>query len=610
VTKNNLLPFRSSVKAQSHLPGGAPNLGGWDEEDVDHSINITDKIVVQRDQAVKLLSLLVCEETKTPYVYYKRGVGLVDVSEGEGEALPPIKKGHLKALLSLAANFYRPTAKGTQEVSPPNEVIDAILDKPGGWDDIKELNRISPIPILLPDGTLIQDGYEPTTKVLVRLSPTLQDLPVLPNPTRDDAVAAVQRLLDHASGMNTSPSGRSVWLSLLLSLAGRTAIDGCVPGHGFDAAEAKAGKTTAVNLSNGLIFGEERDTEGVPKDDDEVDKRTPTWSCQPMVFWDNLDNGSDFGSANLDRLLTSTKNKTRLLGTSKSAAVDTSGTVFALTGVNLSFKGDTASRFILARLNTPLSRRYKFKPGNAYYAANQRQALTDAFTVLRAFIQAGKPQPQQVLEFNRFDGWNELIRGAILWLGLADPVGGEIEDTAEENRREALKALAKLWEKISNDAGKEFIASELGLMRMQLNSRYFDGSDEERQKIEDLEKLRNNLRGALSSILGKKIETHADAGYALKKLRDVTVDADASNYVRITVREYKKQKFYRLVAGVLPQVQTVQPAPTAPVPTPELIIAPLSSSVPSVVEEWPGSVEEDEPRTPTGPGGAPILSRR
>ena len=597
---NNVYPITGRVNSK----GGAPPVSRAADgtisaadgyNDIDHSINITDKIVAQRDRAVKLLALLVSEDTKLPYVYYKRGVGLVDVSESDGESLPPIRKGHLKALLSLAANFYRPTAKGTQEVSPPNEVIDAILDKPGGWDDIKELNRISSIPILLPDGTLIQDGYEPTTKVLVRLSPALQDLPVLPNPTRDDAVAAVQRLLDHASGMNTSPSGRSVWLSLLLSLAGRTAITGCVPGHGFDAAESKAGKTTAAQIGYGLVYGEKREVEGVPKDDAEVDKRTPMWSGQSLVFLDNLDNGQDFGSANFDRLLTSTKNKTRLLTTNKSAAVDTSGTVFALTGVNLSFKGDTASRFILARLNTPLNRRYKFVADDPYYAANQRQALIDAFTVLRAFIQAGKPQPQQVLEFNRFDSWNELIRGAILWLGLADPVGGEIEDTAEENRREALRALAQLWEKISNDVGKEFVASDLGLARTQLF-----GS-------EDLEKLRNNLRGALAAILGKKIETHADAGYALKKLRDVAVNADESCFVRISVREYKKQKFYRLVAGVLPHVTVAAtPAPLAPTPAP-------APAPPAVDDDdvWPDEDEdEDEPRTPTRPGGAPILSRR
>jgi putative DNA primase/helicase len=61
---------------------------------------------------------------------------------------------------------------------------------------------------------------------------------------------------------------------------------------------------------------------------------------------------------------------------------------------------------------------------------------------LKAYLLASdKPE----VEPWRFEEWNRLIRGAILWLGLPDPLGGLREAEAQDPEREALGAVLQAW---------------------------------------------------------------------------------------------------------------------------------------------------------------------
>jgi putative DNA primase/helicase len=74
----------------------------------------------------------------------------------------------------------------------------------------------------------------------------------------------------------------------------------------------------------------------------------------------------------------------------------------------------------------PELRRFQTHPISMAKAKRGRY-LVAALTVLRAYHVAGRPgQPDPL---GSFEDWSSWVRGALLWLGHADPV-----DTIEESR--------------------------------------------------------------------------------------------------------------------------------------------------------------------------------
>jgi hypothetical protein len=72
-------------------------------------------------------------------------------------------------------------------------------------------------------------------------------------------------------------------------------------------------------------------------------------------------------------------------------------------------------------------------PVDTVLAARGRY-IADALTVCRAYIAAGRPTAAPAL--GSFEGWSNLVRSALIWLGEADPV-----DTMAAARREDPRLL-------------------------------------------------------------------------------------------------------------------------------------------------------------------------
>lgn len=521
----------SKSERKENLPGGAPRIPTgpkrpivvvenpfatvqYRDENPDYpTIDTTGPIFEQNEGALKALAL-------QPDVYKKAGTGLVYVLDGH---IHLMKRGVLRDRLSRICCFEKPAKRGADNAMPPREVLDYFTDSPD-LPGMRELIRISSIPIMRADGTLFRSGYDAETKILVELAPDLVDITVPEHPTKGQAIDAAKRLKHLMGGVRTDEQGRSVLLSLNLSLAGRGAITGPCPAHVFDAAEAEAGKTYAARAPYGAVYGKECIIDPIPQQSPDWAKSTPKWSNQAMVLFDNIKTGSSFGCADFDRIVTSMKESTRKLTTHDGIDSDLSGTVFSATGINLTYEAETRSRCIVARLMKLPRKASDSPPDDAFYLAHRRQALTDSFTILRAYIVAGKPA--QAGKHIRFDAWRKLVQGAILWLGFADPVGAGSFDMAVENKHSAITALIELVLHLYKTISKEFKTSELEL---EPNPAY--GSVE-------TDKLRNRARNALGQLLGRKVVTNEDVGYALNKLRDVDVEVDAPYHCRLLGMDY------------------------------------------------------------------------
>jgi hypothetical protein len=75
--------------------------------------------------------------------------------------------------------------------------------------------------------------------------------------------------------------------------------------------------------------------------------------------------------------------------------------------------------------------------------AERPRLVTSALTILRAFHIAGRPS--SACPFGSFDGWSELVRGALLWLDCADPVDSIEAERATDPKLADLAAVMERW---------------------------------------------------------------------------------------------------------------------------------------------------------------------
>ena len=90
-------------------------------------------------------------------------------------------------------------------------------------------------------------------------------------------------------------------------------------------------------------------------------------------------------------------------------------------GNNLTFAGDVARRVVVCRLDAqmerPDARAFNFDVHDEVLV--HRPALVVAgLTILRAYVVAGRPE--KLTPMGSFTDW-DLIRGALVWLGMTDP---------------------------------------------------------------------------------------------------------------------------------------------------------------------------------------------
>jgi putative DNA primase/helicase len=147
-------------------------------------------------------------------------------------------------------------------------------------------------------------------------------------------------------------------------------------------------------------------------------------------------------------MLSQTRVKTRILGQSSMPEM-TAGQFITATGNNLTLVGDITRRAILCRLDARHERpelRVFDRDPVALAKARRPEYVAAILTLLHAYNVAGRPGKPAPL--GSFGEWSDLVRGAILWLGCADPVDSmELLREADPRRRE-LETAVSHWRDI------------------------------------------------------------------------------------------------------------------------------------------------------------------
>lgn len=376
---------------------------------------------------------------------YARGNALVqeviEVGHG-GSRLRAVERAYLPELLSQHIRFVskkvdRNGSEEEKDVPPPFDAYAPVFARP--CHPIREVGMVVEHPVMLKDGRILSEsGYDPASGVLVRMPdgfslPTGQEFP-----TREDATAAAARVLDlfaefplkdandddPPDGKARGSHSRAAIFALLVTVIARPAISGPTPFFLVDKNSPAAGGTLILKTWGTILTGREFPASSYPGGgSDEMRKIITCWATEA---WEvaNLDNiDDDLGGAHLCRAITATWWTDRLLTVSKTYTGPLN-TVQIGSAINARLITEMPRRVVRIGIETkhahPEERtgfRYDL---TTYPLSHRRQLLADVVTVLRAWVQAGRPS-FPMTGFASFESWSELVRNVCLFAGLADP---------------------------------------------------------------------------------------------------------------------------------------------------------------------------------------------
>jgi putative DNA primase/helicase len=389
-----------------------------------------------------------------------RHVRFVDSPPGVGEATVSTED---PAAASGLAEGSRPKKRRKVVQKSAPKYLAQLFAKCGRWSNIPKLNGLMSSPFMRPDGTIMNEpGHDPLSGYML-LDNGLRPVVVPENPTADDVARAAALLRELVTDFPFEGEAHfSAWLATLLTAAARPAIDGPVPMLWVDANRRGTGKSKLGRLI-GIITSGGKPTElSWTKDEKEMESRIASLlgGGDNYAVFDNA--SGTIRNPVMERFLTSHAFDFRRFHRQELVKMP-NRTTLAITGNNLTLRGDLSRRVIRCRLVTPMEcpeTRDGFQHADieAYAEANQAELLTAALTILRAHAFAGfaacpvrRTREDGVVEecgarpVGSFNDWDRVIRHAILRAGLADPMVTQDEAREEDEDDVKLTALLSAW---------------------------------------------------------------------------------------------------------------------------------------------------------------------
>lgn len=365
-------------------------------------------------------------------------------------SLVPLNGDSLFYLVSRHVLFRKLNEEGEwKPTGVPREAINVVLRSPALWAEIPHISRVVTSPYLKMDGTIATPGYDPA--MAMAYLPDANYVPVDGQVSQEDARRAAQRLLDLVEDFPfAGEEHKASWLALVLTFFAHQAHNGKEPFFLIEANTPGSGKGLLAEVALQLAYGTPPAATQIQWDaDEEMEKRIVglLMEKRPVVFADNI--SGVLGGELFDLLITGQVYSGRVLGSNnmKQLPIDLT---WVGTGNNAILKGDAARRVSYCRLESPLEHPelrtgFKFPDLMGHVRERRVDYVRDALTILRGYHQAGRP-PQAMEPWGSFEKWSQLVRGAVMWVGLPDPKTANrampaSADTTRDAAVEVLKAM-------------------------------------------------------------------------------------------------------------------------------------------------------------------------
>ena len=396
--------------------------------------------------------------------------------------------------LAVSACFekYDARAKDYVTTDPPMAIVKTLQQRTGRLK-FPILTGVINAPTMRADGSILDaPGYDAGTGLL--FDPAGVEFPAIPmSPTRADAQKALALLGELIESFPfVAEQDRSVALSAILTACIRRSLP-TSPLHAFTAPVAGSGKSKLVDIASVIATGHEASVMAQGQTEEELEKRLGSMllAGDSLIAIDNCERA--LGGEFLCQILTQSVVRTRILGESRAPEIST-GAFVAATGNNLVLVGDLTRRALLCRLDPkverPETRVFDWEP-IAVAKSNRAKYVGAALTVLRAFHVAGRPGAPSPL--GSFEGWSDLVCGALLWLGCANPIESMDELRKADPRLDDITAVIAQWRLVMGDE-RVTVAEVIG-QATETRSNGYDGGRPEF--------VRPDFREALLAIAGQ-----------------------------------------------------------------------------------------------------------
>ncbi|MDO8795202.1 MAG: hypothetical protein Q7J25_11340 [Vicinamibacterales bacterium] len=365
--------------------------------------------------------------------------------EAGSTMLVSVREAWLLEQLARRLKWFRYN-EATDQLAPadPYPIYARTLLSRGEWR-FPVLRGVVTAPTLARDGRIISEpGFDVASGLLVDIAPgTFPPVPLAP--TKADARKALEHL---AIPLRKFPfvddAAKAVALSALLTGLVRVSLR-TAPLHGYDAPTAGTGKSLLAEMVGLLATGNRPPALSQGKSEEEDEKRLSTilFAGDPVIHIDNCERpiSGDF----LCSMLTQELLQARILGLSERRVLPSTALVLA-SGNNLTLAGDASRRSVICRLDAqmerPDTRAFDFDC-HAEVLASRPELVVAGLTILRAYHLAGRPE--KLTPMGSFTDW-EWVRGALVWLGCADPADTRSAILDSDPRRDELTTVMNLWE--------------------------------------------------------------------------------------------------------------------------------------------------------------------
>lgn len=423
--------------------------------EADRDADVQKGILVQGGKLTEIVNRVETSLLTTP-IYQRAGALIrplkLDRAVGAGDevrrqagatVLTAVHEPWLVEQMGRVQKWFRPQGDSTLRIDPPPIYARTLLAR-GEWS-FPMLRGVVTAPTLARDGRIIEKpGFDAASGLLVDITPNA--FPSVPmSPTQDDALVALQRLCHPLRGFPfVDDASKAVALAALLTSLVRLSLR-TAPLHVYDAPTAGTGKSMLAEMTGLLATGVSPPALSQGKSEEEDEKRLSTimFAGDPVIHLDNCERpiSGDF----LCSMLTQEVVQARILGHSERRVLPSTALVLA-SGNNIVLAGDTSRRAVMCRLDAqverPDTRVFDFDC-HAEVLSARSTLVVAGLTVLRAYEIAGRPET--LTPMGSFADW-EWIRGALVWLGCADPAETRASILASDPRKDELITVLDAWE--------------------------------------------------------------------------------------------------------------------------------------------------------------------
>jgi hypothetical protein len=268
------------------------------------------------------------------------------------------------------------------------------------------------------------------------------------SPTKEDALLALGRLSDLLSEFSfATGSDRAAALSMLLTAAIRASLPHAPMFHSRAPVQG-SGKSFLNKLATAFATPAPAAPLHFPESEEECGKLllSVLMKSPAVIEFDDLTGDIQPYSA-LKTAITEEAITGRILGVSKDATVSTR-TLFLSSGNNVGPIRDMTRRVLTIHIDplceTPATRRFTHPHLLQEVKAQRGAFVSDAFTIIKAWLTAGKPEAD-IPPIASFADWSGLCRHSLIWLGLPDPAARMFEAMADDPDAELLGRLMIVW---------------------------------------------------------------------------------------------------------------------------------------------------------------------